>query len=626
MGKGCGAALGKGKKKETTAAEAAAPAAAAAEPAAEPAAAPTPAPAPAAEAAPAVAAAAPAPAAPAEPAKMAHDYKLKAHPAIPAPEGPLLVCILDGFGENEYKDEFNAVHVAKTPTVDALRAVPHRFRSIKAHGKAVGLPSDADMGNSEVGHNALGSGQVVDQGARLVDLALETGRMFSDPGWKLISEAFPSHTVHFIGLLSDGGVHSRADQLHGCLRGAVERGAKRVRVHILTDGRDVPDGSSIRFVEELEAVLAELRGKGCDIAIASGGGRMQVTMDRYEADWSMVKRGWDAHVLGKAPHYFKDAKTAVTTLRGSEDAPVSDQYVAPFVIVDEADKPVGTIEDGDAVVLFNFRADRMVEISKAFEYEDGFTAFERERFPKGLRFVGMMQYDGDLKLPANFLVPPPLIEHVSGEYLCKNGLSTFACSETQKFGHVTFFWNGNRSGYLDAKQEQYLEIPSDKIEFNKAPDMKAREITAAGIEALKSGKYKVVRINYANPDMVGHTGDMAATVRACETVDGCVKELLEVVDSLNGRWIVTSDHGNADDMVQRDKKGKPLLGEDGKPLPLTSHTLAPVPFFIGGKGLPDGVVLRDDLPDAGLANVAATTFNLLGFEAPGIYKPSMVKA
>ena len=213
---------------------------------------------------------------------MAFDYTLKPLGAIPPIEGPMLVCILDGLGENEFKDEYNAVHSANTPTIDALRAVPKRFRTIKAHGIAVGLPSDADMGNSEVGHNALGSGQVVDQGARLVDIALETGKMFEDDGWKYISESFPDNTVHFIGLLSDGGVHSRADQLVGCLRGAAARGAKKIRVHILTDGRDVPDGSSIKFAEDLEAELASLREKGCDALIASGGGRMKVTMDRYE--------------------------------------------------------------------------------------------------------------------------------------------------------------------------------------------------------------------------------------------------------------------------------------------------------------------------------------------------------
>jgi len=556
---------------------------------------------------------------------MADDMKLEAHPTIPNHDGPVLVVILDGFGENEFKDEFNAVHVANTPVVDKLRAVPGRFRTVKAHGRAVGLPSDADMGNSEVGHNALGAGQVVDQGARLVDIALETGKMFEGAGWKHIAPAFADHTVHFIGLLSDGGVHSRADQLYGTVKGAVERGAKKVRVHILTDGRDVPDGSSLTFVQQLEDFLAGMnKDHGADCKIASGGGRMQVTMDRYEADWSIVKRGWEAHVLGQAPHKFTDALTAVKTLRGPEDAAVSDQNLDPFVIVDGSGAPVGTVQDGDAVVLFNFRADRMVEMSKAFEYEDSaFKYFDRQRFPK-TRFVGMMQYDGDLHLPTNYLVPPPEISKVSGEYLARNGISTFACSETQKFGHVTFFWNGNRSGYFDAKLETYLEIPSDKIVFNEKPDMKAHEITAAGIEALRSGKYKMVRINYANPDMVGHTGDLKATIRACETCDTCLGELLAVADSLGARWMVTSDHGNADDMVQRDKKGKPLMGEDGKPLPLTSHTLAPVPVFVGGAGLPNSVRFVEGLDDAGLANITATSMALLGFKAPSFYQNSLV--
>ena len=344
-----------------------------------------------------------------------------------------------------------------------------------------------------------GSGQVIDQGARLVDIALENKSVFSDDGFKYISESFADHTLHFIGLLSDGGVHSRTDQLFLFIRGAAERGAKRIRVHILTDGRDVPDGSSVRFVGELEEVLKSLPAD-VDAKIASGGGRMRVTMDRYEADWKIVERGWKAHVLGEAPHTFKDAKTAVETLRGSGDAAVSDQWLDPFVIVDDAGVPVGTVEDGDAVVLTNFRADRVIEISKAFEYAD-FTAFDRVRWPK-TRFVGMMQYDGDLKLPARYLVPPPAITRVSGELLAASGVSTFACSETQKFGHVTFFWNGNRSGYFNEALETYVEIPSDAVPFNEAPDMKAREITEAGKEALLSKKFKMVRINYANPDMV----------------------------------------------------------------------------------------------------------------------------
>jgi len=311
-------------------------------------------------------------------------------------------------------------------------------------------------------------------------------------------------------------------------------------------------------------------------------------------------------------------------LRGDEAKPITDQWLPPFVIVDSDDKPVGTVQDGDAVVLFNFRADRMVEISKAFEYED-FTAFDRKRFPK-TRFVGMMQYDGDLKLPARFLVPPPAINGVSGEYLAKNDISTFACSETQKFGHVTFFWNGNRSGFFDEKLETYVEIPSDNIPFNEKPDMKAREITEAGKEALLSGKYRMVRINYANPDMVGHTGDLAAAISACKLVDECVADLLDTLNSVGGRFLLTADHGNADDMVQRHKKtNEALLDDAGKPLALTSHTLAPVPVAIGGAGLPEGIRFRQDLPNAGLANITGTYINLLGYETPSHMEPSLIE-
>lgn len=387
----------------------------------------------------------------------------------------------------------------------------------------------------------------------------------------------------------------------------------------------MPDGSSIAFVAALEKDLAALAAKGCDAKIASGGGRMNVTMDRYESDWSIVKRGWDAHVLGVAPHTYKDATTAIKALRG--DGKVTDQDLDPFVIVDEAGKPVGTVEDEDAVVLFNFRADRCVQISKALEYAGPeFTAFDRVRMPKNLKFVGMMQYDGDLHLPANFLVPPPEILGVSGEHLARAGVATFACSETQKFGHVTFFWNGNRSGFFNEKLETYLEIPSDKVPFNTAPHMKAREICEAGKAALRSGKYQMVRVNFANPDMVGHTGDLAATVKACALCDACVSELLQVCDEVNGRWLVTADHGNADDMVQRDKKGAPLRGEAGELLPLTSHTLAPVPVAVGGAGLPANIVFRTDLPEAGLANVTATYMELLGYAAPANYQPSLLKS
>ncbi|KAK9828001.1 hypothetical protein WJX81_007562 [Elliptochloris bilobata] len=558
-------------------------------------------------------------------------WKLKPHPSIPKPDKPLLVVVLDGWGEGTHNDDFNAIHKADTPCMDSLKeGAPQRWRLLKAHGTAVGLPTDDDMGNSEVGHNALGAGQVVDQGARLCDKALESHRLWDLDGWKYLAPAAQAGTLHLIGLLSDGGVHSRYDQLLLLLTGAAERGAERLRVHCLTDGRDVEDGTSVQYMQRLQKDLATLReAAGVDAAIASGGGRMRVTMDRYESDWKIVERGWDAHVLGEAPSRFTDPVEAVEKLREPKalgGKPASDQWLEPFVIVGKDDKPVGPIEDGDAVVIFNFRADRVLELSRAFEYEK-FDKFERKRHPK-VRFAGLMQYDGEEKLPKHFLVPPPDIERTTGEYLARGCcVPTYACSESQKIGHVSFFWNGNRGQPFNSL-ETWHEVPSDKnIPFNEKPEMKSREIADLGKEALRSGKFDggQVRLNFPNPDMVGHTGDLEATIVACTAVDKCVKELLDEVEAVGGRWLVTADHGNAEDMVQRDKKtGTPLREADGRPRPLTAHTLNPVPVVIGGPGLPDSVRFREDLPNAGLANVGPTILNLLGYEAPPHMVPTLL--
>lgn len=549
-----------------------------------------------------------------------NSWKLADHPKLPKGK-PVAVVVLDGWGEAT-PDQYNCIHIAETPTMDSLKnGKPERWTLVKAHGTAVGLPSDDDMGNSEVGHNALGAGRIFAQGAKLVDLALASGKIYEGEGFKYIKECFDQNTLHLIGLLSDGGVHSRLDQVQLLLKGASEHGAKRIRVHILTDGRDVLDGSSVGFVETLENDLAELRAKGVDARIASGGGRMYVTMDRYENDWDVVKRGWDAQVLGEAPHKFQNAVEAVKKLR--ELPNMSDQYIPPFVIVDESGNPVGPILDGDAVVTFNFRADRMVMIAKALEYED-FDKFDRVRVPK-IRYAGMLQYDGELKLPSHYLVSPPEIERTSGEYLVYNGIRTFACSETVKFGHVTFFWNGNRSGYFDATKEEYVEIPSDVgITFNVQPKMKAVEIAERAREALLSGKFDQVRVNLPNSDMVGHTGDIGATVVACKAADEAVKIILDTVEQVGGIYVVTADHGNAEDMVKRGKSGEPLL-KNGNIQILTSHTLQPVPVAIGGPGLSPGVKFRTDLQIPGLANVAATVMNLHGFEAPSDYEPTLIE-
>ncbi|GLU14779.1 hypothetical protein SLE2022_313280 [Rubroshorea leprosula] len=548
-------------------------------------------------------------------------WKLEDHPKLPKGKTIGLV-VLDGWGE--YKpDQYNCIHVAETPAMDSLKQdAPDKWRLIKAHGTAVGLPTEDDMGNSEVGHNALGAGRIFAQGAKLVDLALASGKIYEGEGFKYISECFNNGTLHLIGLLSDGGVHSRLDQLQLLLKGASERGAKRIRVHILTDGRDVLDGSSVGFAETLENDLVELCKKGIDAQVASGGGRMYVTMDRYENDWSVVKRGWDAQVLGEAPHKFRNAVEAIKKLRQAPKA--NDQYLPPFVIVDENGKPVGPIVDGDAVVTLNFRADRMVMVAKALEYED-FDKFDRVRFPK-IRYAGMLQYDGELKLPSRYLVSPPEIDRTSGEYLVHNGVHTFACSETVKFGHVTFFWNGNRSGYFNPAMEEYVEIPSDVgITFNVQPKMKAIEIAEKARDAILSGKFQQVRVNLPNGDMVGHTGDIEATVVACKAADVAVRMILDAIEQVGGIYVVTADHGNAEDMVKRNKSGEPLKDKSGNIQILTSHTCQPVPIAIGGPGLIPGVRFRKDMPGGGLANVAATVMNLHGLVAPSDYEPTLIE-
>ncbi|XP_073296070.1 2,3-bisphosphoglycerate-independent phosphoglycerate mutase-like [Primulina huaijiensis] len=548
-------------------------------------------------------------------------WKLKDHPKLPKGKTIAMV-VLDGWGEAE-PNKYNCIHVAETPTMDSLKnGAPEKWRLVKAHGTAVGMPTEDDVGNSEVGHNALGAGRIYAQGAKLVDRALESGKIYEGDGFKHIKESFETGTLHLIGLLSDGGVHSRLNQLQLLLKGVSECGAKRIRVHILTDGRDALDGTSVDFTETLENDLAELRDKGVDAQIASGGGRMYVTMDRYENDWDVVKRGWDAQVLGEAPHKFKSPVEAVKKLR--EIPNTNDQYLPPFVIVDDSGKAVGPIVDGDAVLTFNFRADRVVMIAKALEYED-FDKFDRVRFPK-IRYAGMLQYDGELKLPSRYLVSPPDIERTSGEYLVNNGIRTFACSETVKFGHVTFFWNGNRSGYFNPAMEEYVEIPSDSgITFNVKPKMKALEIAEKARDAILSRKFDQVRVNLPNGDMVGHTGDIEATVVACKVADDAVKMILDAIEQVGGIYVVTADHGNAEDMVKRNKKGEPLLDKEGKIQIHTSHTLEPVPIAIGGPGLAPGVRFRKDVPTGGLANVAATVMNLHGFEAPSDYETTLIE-
>ncbi len=551
------------------------------------------------------------------------DWTLRRRPGAEPPAGPVIAVIMDGIGCGR-GDEGDAVALARTPTLDALRA---RFpwRTLRAHGTAVGLPDDGDMGNSEVGHNALGAGRVFDQGAKLVNRALADGRLFRGDAWARLRQNCLHHDtpLHFIGLLSDGNVHSHIDHLVAMIERAAAEGIRQLFVHPLLDGRDVPETSALIYVDRLESVLARLHGvEGRNYRIASGGGRMVTTMDRYEADWRIVERGWNAHVHGQG-RGFTSAREAVETYR-REDPALTDQFLPPFVIVGIDGSPVGPIRDDASVVFFNFRGDRAIEISRAFEQDD-LPHFDRGARPR-VCYAGMMQYDGDYHIPRAFLVAPPALDRTLGEYLARNHVTQFASSETQKFGHVTYFWNGNRGGKFDERSETYLEIPSDRVPFEQRPWMKAAEITDAVTEALCSGKHRFLRVNYANGDMVGHTGVRDAAILAVEAVDLALRRLLGAVESLRGVALITADHGNADEMYERTKEGAIDCDRaTGQPKPKTSHSLNPVPFILADYAGPGARALSEDLPDAGLANVAATVLEILGYRAPEEYEPSLLR-
>ncbi|MCI8603982.1 MAG: 2,3-bisphosphoglycerate-independent phosphoglycerate mutase [Ruminiclostridium sp.] len=521
---------------------------------------------------------------------------------------PILLVVMDGVGFSK-TGLGDAVTLANTPTLDWLLQNCPNTR-LKAHGGAVGLPSDDDMGNSEVGHNAIGCGQIYSQGAKLVNESIESGKMYGSDTWKEVVSNVKKNgsALHFIGLLSDGNVHSNISHLFSMLEEAKKEGVSKARVHILLDGRDVPATSALTYVEQLENKLSELNGEGFDGRIASGGGRMKVTMDRYQANWGMVELGWKTHVKGEG-RQFASAKEAIETFRNETDG-VIDQDLPAFVIAENGEA-VGKINDKDSVVLYNFRGDRAIELSMAFD-NDIFTFFDRGAKPDVV-YAGMLQYDGDLKLPKRYLVSPPEIKDTLSELLVNNGYKQYAVSETQKYGHVTYFWNGNRSAKFSEDLETFKEIPSDNVSFDQRPWMKSAEITDDLIEVIKSGEYDFIRCNFPNGDMVGHTGSLDSTIIGVESVDLGLERLKKVCDECKVTMLITADHGNADEMVERNKKGELAVR--------TAHSLNPVPFIIYDTETEYEIIPSDKY---GLANIAPTVAKMFGLKAPDCWEASMI--
>ncbi len=507
-------------------------------------------------------------------------------------DGPIVLAILDGVGLAP-DGLGNAVSKARTSFLGAAtRKYPHV--ALNASGEYVGL-IPGQMGNSEVGHNTMGSGQVVPHGIARVNEAFDEGKIFETDAWRNAMKQVLENgtTLHFAGIFSDGGVHSDIKHLMKMIARAYLEGVRKIRVHPVFDGRDVAPTSALYYVEKFEDFAN--RFSGADIKFADGGGRMVYVADRYENDWGAVARGWDAMVKGEAKYYFKSAGEAIKMLRRIEPE-MQDQYLPAFVIVDEKDEPVGTVKKGDAFIYFDFRADRAIEIAQAFTYWD-FPYFDRGDYrPDEVYFVGMMEYNSDTHVPEHRLVEPARFEETLGKFLGQHDISQLAISETVKFGHVTYYFNGN--SYDKEKGEEFVKIESYTEPFETRPWMKAAEITDAAIDKMQD--FKFVRINYPGGDMVGHTADMNATIVAIEAIDLSLWRLAKKVDELHGALLIVADHGNAEE----------LLDTNGQPK--TSHTTNKVPFIIYDNTKNREKYELNSLNEPGLSNVAATIAVMLG--------------
>ena len=492
--------------------------------------------------------------------------------------------IMDGFGERK-DSEGNAVKLAGTPHISALEAeYPMTF--IGASGMSVGLP-DGQMGNSEVGHLNIGAGRIVYQELTRITKAIQDGDFFQVKEFNdAIDNCLKNGTdLHLFGLLSDGGVHSHNEHLYALVELAKKRGLDRVYIHCFMDGRDVPPDSGKGYMEQLEAKLQEI-GVG-KIATVSG---RYYAMDR-DNRWERVQKAYDA--IAKSEGEFNES--AVAAMQASYDAGVMDEFVLPTVITQNG-QPVARVKKDDSIIFFNFRPDRAREITRTF-IDPKFSGFAREYFP--VYFVSMTQYD---KTFPNIHVAykPQTLENTLGEYLSKNGVKQFRIAETEKYAHVTFFFNGGVE--QPNPGEDRVLIPSPKVAtYDLQPEMSAYEVTEKAVERIKSGEYGVMILNFANPDMVGHTGVLEAAEKAVRTVDECVGKVVDAILSVGGQVIITADHGNSELMID------PTTGG-----PFTAHTTNPVPFILVGKDW-KGAKLRED---GILADIAPTMLDMMDLPKP----------
>ena len=529
--------------------------------------------------------------------------------------GPLIHVVLDGWGVGA-ADETNAVNRANLPVISRLiRGCP--YTQLWTHGKYVGLPNEKDMGGSEVGHMTMGAGMVMEQGPTLIQNLLQSGEFFENPVLSRIIQNCVEHDtpLHLLGLLSNGNIHSHVDHTEAIIRHAFQSGIRRCYLHALLDGRDAGVQSALDFTEPFEKLFSELKGQrpGIDYAFASGGGREVITMDR-DNNWKKIETGWRIHVQGQSENQFPSIRDAIEYFR-KQNPEIIDQDIPGFVIIRNGEA-VSRIEDQHALIFTNFRGDRATQFSRAF-LADEFPYFERYRCPEVL-FAGMTQYDQDNQIPPDYLVGTPVVEEPFGKRILELGLKQFRLSETQKFAHVTFFYNGGYREPLDPLKENYHFIASDKIpSFAERPAMKASGISKKAVEFINSGEYQYGLINFANADMVGHTGDFQATVRAVEAVDSALDNIVRAIDAVNGLLVITADHGNADEMLISNQNGTLEIS--------AKHSLNPVPFLIYDPLYNGDYRLKPFGQDYNnnLSNIAATNFLLLGQAVPDDLAPSL---
>ena len=489
---------------------------------------------------------------------------------------PIVLIIMDGFGINP-SEHGNAIKAAKTPNLDRLFA-ENPCTAIGASGMDVGLP-DGQMGNSEVGHTNIGAGRVVYQELTRITKSIRDGDFFTNPALVSAMENARTHALHLIGLVSDGGVHSHNTHLYALIEMAKRFGVERVFVHCLMDGRDVPPTSGVEFIKQLEAKLGEI-GVG-KIATISG---RYYGMDR-EKRWERVEKAYAAMVYGEGNRNA----SPVDTMTESYANDVTDEFIVPTVCAKNA-----TVSAGDSVIFFNFRPDRAREITRAFVDPD-FTGFERKHGFFPLHYVCMTQYDATMP-NVTIAYPPESLSMTMGEYLSKCGKTQLRIAETQKYAHVTFFFNGGEERTFPGEDRILVDSPNVAT-YDLKPEMSAYEVTDKLLEQLRADKYDAVILNYANCDMVGHTGVFDAAVKAVEAVDTCVGKIVDQVISMGGVAIITADHGNADRMYDTDDS------------PFTAHTTNPVPFAVIGYPC--------KLREGGrLADISPTMLDILGIQQP----------